>query len=216
MKAADKRAIEPVREVTFNNAVYHRPLTEAETMAASNSDFGPHLPKAHYTQTAMGVKWASFKLEHNDDGTKPGLDVCLNLYKTDINDNSTWFLPASRTSTDSAYTQNGYAADGNQPPLDNNDLLIRFTNIFNNNSKAAGKGLVGSFSGNSSPLFGWVTSGSYTDKAIYTVTPFWAASKPIAVTGQANSVKFYDNGSSGNNSVGNGRYVTCVKAASIQ
>ncbi|MGF1726810.1 hypothetical protein [Photobacterium nomapromontoriensis] len=215
-KAADKRAIEPVREVTFNNAVYHRPLTEAETMAASNSDFGPHLPKAHYSQTAMGIKWASFKLEH-DDGTKPGLDVCLNLYKTDINDSSTWFLPASRTSTDSAYTQNGYAADGNQPPLDNNDLLIRFTNIFNNNSKAAGKGLVGSFSGNGSPLYGWVTNGSYNaDKAVYTVTPFWAASKPTANTGQANSVKFYDNGSSGNNSVGNGRYVTCVRAASIQ
>lgn len=198
------RAIEPVREVTFKGAVYHRPLSFAEMQTGSGSDFGPLMPKAHYSQTAMGIDWASLKLEHTD-GTKPGLEVCLNLYKQDETDSSTWFLPASRS--DSAYLPNGFEAEGNQLPVDDvNTYLIKLANIYNTKDSVVGQGIVGNLQGTASPVFGWVTNSAGN-------TPFWSATKPNSNLEQANSVKFYDSGSSGNNAVGNGRFVTCVRAA---
>ncbi|PSU35449.1 hypothetical protein [Photobacterium lutimaris] len=198
------RAIEPVREVTFKGAVYHRPLSIAEMETGSDSDFGPLMPKAHYSQSAMGIDWASLKLEHTD-GTKPGLEVCLNLYKQQPEDSSTWFLPASRS--DSAYTPNAFDGQGNQLPVDDvNTYLIKLANIYNTKDQVVGQGLVGNLQDTASPVFGWVTNSAGN-------TPFWSATKPNANLEQANSVKFYDSGSSGNNAVGNGRFVTCIRAA---
>ena len=198
--APEKRAIEPVREVPFLNSIYHRPLSFAETLAASNTEFGANLPKAHYKQTVAGIDWSLFKLEHTDR-TAPAVESCVKLYDAA----PTWHLPASRA--DSSYTPNAYADRGNNPPLDNNNaLLIKLANIFNKNTNAAANGLIGNYNGNVSPIFGWPTNSDVN-------TPFWSATKPKSNDAQANSVKFYDGGTSGNNSVGNGRFVTCVKSA---
>ena len=180
--------------------IYHRPLTKAEALLKADAGFGANLPIAHYSQTEMGIEWASFKLEHTD-ATTPGLSVCLNLYDTGTN----WYLPASRG--DSAYTIDAYTALGNAAPIaDTGALLIKFANIFDPGTLAARTGVMGSFDSHTSPIFGWPVTGP-------AATLYWSATKPVADDTKANAVKFYDNGSSGNNTVTNGRFVSCARSA---
>lgn len=199
-KNTDKRAIEPTRTVTMMSSTYHRPLTVAELSPDSKSGFGDNLPKQNFTFTISGVEWSSFKL---DDGvTTPAVDVCLNLYSYGDKDVDSWSLPASRA--DSKYIANGYEDKGNNPPAEGASLLIKFAGI------APGKtGLMGvprDSTAQVSPTYGWPINASSGN-------PYWSATLSADDSTKANSVKFYDSGASGNNSVGSGRFVSCVRSA---
>lgn len=197
-----KRAIEPVRKVAFNGLVYHRPITAAETMPGV---LGTNLPEPSYTKLALGIEWSSYKLINNAE--KPALDACLNLY-----DDKQWALPIARN--DSAYVPNDFVADGNNAPSTGNTAtLIKLPNVESNGS--VGDGLIGLKKAISaatpddvvSPVFGWPTGLDLEGENKH--TPYWSATKHID-SGNYNSIKFYDNGGSGNNSSGNGRFVSCV------
>lgn len=202
-----KRAIEPVRQVAFNGLMYHRPLTAAETMS---DVFGANLPAPNYTKLALGIEWASYKLINNAE--KPALSACLNLY-----DNDQWALPISRS--DSSYTANDFEADGNNAPsVGNTATLIKLPNIDSNGS--AGFGLIGLVKTRTtaddvvSATFGWPTGLDLEGDNKH--TPYWSATKYIGdANGNYSSIKFYDNGGSGNNSSGNGRFVSCVNVTPL-
>ncbi len=213
---ASKRAIEPTREVTFRGTVvYHRPLTKAEVLLGADAGFGTDLPKAHYSQAVMGIEWASLKMDSRTTAditngvvqtldTTPGLGICLNLYDAGTN----WYLPASRN--DSTYTADAFTTFGNVAPMaDTGALLIKFATLFDKTTFAAKPGVMGSVNSVASPVFGWPVTGA-------TATPYWSATKLTtdidAGNSKVNSVKFYDNGASGNNSAGNGRFVSCTRA----
>lgn len=209
---ASLRGIEPTREVTFtrydSTAVYHRPLTSAETLLKDQVGFGAGLLKANYDQDVMGMNWATFKLILND--TQPGVTACLSLY-----DDQKWNLPASRI--DGSYVPNGFSAFGNESVgnTDNkNVLILKLTNI--GKPGTAGYGLIGNQQPEqySSPVFGWPTNSSgLKPDGKPQLTSYWSSTTPDATTpiAKTNAVKFYANGSSGNNSVGNGNFVSCVK-----
>lgn len=213
-----KRGIEPVRELTFGTVVYHRPITEAEVVHNAAIGFGAAVAYPRYTKPATGINWALYRAKKDPNDTQdkyksdfPAVDSCLNLYD---GENDLWHLPVSRS--DGSYIANGYAAQGNNPPMADADkpyTLIKLAGAINKNDNSPKTGLLGTYIDRSSP----------NPKLNYNVSPttgrvlngdtgstaHWSATTSGSNT---NSVLFYEAGGSGNNAPTNGRFVSCVRA----
>ncbi len=190
--AADKtkRAIEPIRQVTFGNFVYHRPLTAAEAALKADAGFGANIPDTSEKLNVNGIEWARFA--QIVDGNNIALNSCRNLYA----DNGDWHLPISQFSA-GKYVPNFYAADGNTPPTGSADSMIKLTKglITDKNDTAYGI----------SPVYGWPIGGEAK-------IPYGSASRLAASTQNYNVVRFYSNGSSANNyTETQAPLITCVK-----
>lgn len=214
---ASKRAIEPVRELEFGTLVYHRPITVAEATLKAAAEFGATVPVPRYSKVSAGIEWAVYRAVRDpadpDPSEYPAVDSCINLYDDVVKD--LWHLPASRY--DGSYIPNGYAAQGNNPPLADADkayALIKFAGAINKSDNSAKSGLLGTYIDRTtpnaklnyliSPTTGRVLNGDTGS------TAHWSATTDG--TGKTNSVLFYEAGGSGNNSSTNGRFVSCVRA----
>ncbi len=215
---ATKRGIEPVRELTFGTLVYHRPITLAEAVHNTAVGFGADVAYPRYSKPSMGIEWAVFRAVKDPSDTAekynsdyPAVDSCLNLYD---GENDLWHLPVSRY--DGSYVPNGYAAQGNNPPMADADKpysLIKLAGAINKNDNSPKAGLLGTYIDRTTP----------NEKLNYTVSPttgrvlngdsgstaHWSATMSADRT---NSVLFYEAGGSGNNASINGRFVSCVRA----
>lgn len=215
---ATKRAIEPVRELTFGTVVYHRPITVAEVVHNSAVGFGANVAYPRYSKPASGIDWAVYRAEKDPSDTDPkyksdypALDSCLNLYD---GANDVWHLPVSRS--DGSYVANGYVAQGNNPPMADADkpyALIKLADSIHKTADTPKAGILGTYIHRTAP----------NPKLNYTVSPttgrllngddgataHWSATTNGSNT---NSVLFYEAGSSGNNNPVNGRFVSCVRA----
>ncbi|MGF1750978.1 hypothetical protein [Vibrio cionasavignyae] len=199
---ATKRAIEPARQVVLRHSgkavAFHRPLSAAEAKLKDQVGYGASIPDYTRTQLVNGIQWAVYSAEIGAE--KVALNVCLNL-----KDDSAWFLPSSRA--DSSYKANIYVDQGNAAPEFN--YLMRLTKIASNTAE----GLVGRIEKDTtdyhvSPIYGWPINGESGTPMAY-----WSASQTNANTDTLNAVQFYKDGSSGNNSMSNWRYVSCAQVA---
>ncbi|NQZ49784.1 MAG: hypothetical protein HRT95_06225 [Moritella sp.] len=213
-----KRGIEPIRELIFGSVVYHRPITVAEVVHNSAIGFGENVAYPRYSKPATGIDWAVYRAEKDPSDTDPkyksdypAVDSCLNLYDG-VND--LWHLPVSRS--DGSYVANGYADQGNKPPMTDADkpyTLIKLANSIHKDTNAHKPGLLGTYIHRTapnaklnykvSPTTGRVLNGDTG------TTAYWSATKNASKT---NSVLFYEAGGSGNNNPTNGRFVSCVRA----
>jgi len=218
---ATKRGIEPVRELAFGTVVYHRVISVAEAVHNAAVGFGANIEYPRYSQTATGITWASYRAEKDASDTDPkyvsdfpALDSCLNLYDDVAKD--VWHLPVSRS--DSAYTANAYAAQGNNPPMADADkpyALIKLANSIDKANDAPKAGILGTYIHRTtpnakldykvSPTTGRLLNGDSGS------TAHWSGTKHTA-SQDTSSVLFYEAGGSGNNSPQNGRFVSCVRA----
>lgn len=232
---ASKRGIEPVRELEFGPVVYHRPITLAEAHHNKDVGFGANVAYPRYTKTASGIEWAVYRAIKNpldgDNDVKnipfnnspfPAVDSCLNLYD---GDNDLWHLPVSRS--DSQYTENGYADQGNKPPMGNDVkayTLIKLANSIHKDTNLPTAGLLGTYIAR-----GLKPETQPNPKLTYTISPttgrllngddgstaHWSATT-LTADGRTNSVLFYEAGGSGNNDNINGRFVSCVRAKTTE
>lgn len=185
-----KRAIEPIRLVTFGSFVYHRPLTAAEAALKADAGFGANIPDASETMSANGIEWARFA--QIVGGNNIALNSCRNLYA----DNGDWHLPLSQFSA-GKYIPNFYAADGNTPPSKSAESMIKLAKELVTDKNDIDYGI--------SPVYGWPIGGK--DKI-----PYGSASRLAADTQNYNVVRFYSNGSSANNyTAEQAPIITCVK-----
>lgn len=163
---ADKRGIEPIREVTFGSIIYHRPLTQAETVLKDQVNFGANLLDAADSVSINGINWAVYTHQQTDP-----YKACTELYA----DNS-WSLPMGQ-SNETKYVINFYAeGNGSAPVMGSNGI------------GALNKNLISSNSDNNimmSPVFGWPTgAASPTEFKIH----YMSASKLVD---ENNGIKFW-------------------------
>lgn len=213
---ATKRGIEPVRELVFGTVVYHRPITVAEATLKANAGFGASVPVPRYSKPSAGIDWALYRGERAsgdpDPSEYPAVDSCINLY--DGAEKDVWHLPSSRS--DGSYIDNGFAAQGNNPPLADADkpfTLIKLAGSINKNGLTPKTGLLGTYIDRTTPNPKLNYLISPTTGRLFNgdtgATPYWSATKSGS---NINSVLFYEGGGSGNNSANNGRFVSCVRA----
>ncbi len=136
---ANKRGIEPIREVTFGSIIYHRPLTQAETVLKDQANFGENLLTAADSVSINGIDWAVYTHEQADP-----YKAC-----TELSADNSWSLPMGQ-SNETKYVINYYADAGNghAPVMGSNGI------------GALNKNLISSNSDNNimmSPVFGWPT-----------------------------------------------------------